>query len=185
MKQVKLDKIAEVFTGARLERFNSNSTQIQPVIRKIYTNNQIDYEDEKISIKLNDKFYTQKGDILIQLREPNIIIKANQEGLIVPMNFGVIRIKEGYDSNYIYHVLKNDVIPKNLKILIEGSILQTIRTNYLKELKIPILDNNEKQKDIGNLLNLIDKKSELHEKLTKTNDKLKNAILKNCIAKEE
>lgn len=184
MEKMKLDEIADVFTGARVERFNLNNTKNQPVIRKIYPNNQIDYNYEKISIELNDKFYTRKGDILIQLREPNIIIRVNQEGLIVPMNFGVIRTKSGYDSNYIYHILKNDIIPKNQKILVEGSILQTIRTNYLKELKIPIF-GNKKQENIGNLLDLFDKKKELYEKSTKKNDKLKNAILKNIITKED
>lgn len=180
----KLEKVADIFTGARLSRYNEHNTKKQSVIKKIYPNNQVDYEDEEISINLDNKYYSCKGDILVQLAKPNTITIVNEDGLIIPMFYSVIRVKEGYDSSYIYNVLKYDVFPKYQNILIEGSALQIIRINSLKELKIPIVPD-EYQSKIGGLLNLVDKKRDLYEKLIETDERVKKAILNNYVTGED
>ena len=187
MQHKKLKEIADVFTGARLGRFSkktSNALQEQTVIKKIYSNNNIEYETKEISIELDNKFYTRQGDILIQLAGENTIVKIDQEGLIVSMFYCVIRAKQGYDSNYIYHVLKNEILPKYQNILNEGSALQTIKTIYLKELKIPVIDQ-EKQIKLGELLYLINIKKDLHEKLSEIDEKMINAILNNYMKEDD
>lgn len=179
MQDKKLEEISNVFTGARLSRFNTTNNKSQPVI-KIHPNNQLDYKNEKISDNLDNKFYTKKGDILIRIMPPYTSMKIDQEGLIIPMSFVVIRPKPEYDSNYIYYILKNEILPKSQNILSEGSTLQTIRTKYLKKLKIPVIEK-EKQIKIGELLDLINKKKNLYKQIVEIDEKMERTILKDYI----
>ena len=76
------------------------------------------------------------------------------------------------------------MLPKYQNILNEGSALQIIKTIYLKELKIPVIDQ-EKQIKLGELLDLINIKKDLHEKLSEIDEKMIKAILNNYMKEDD
>lgn len=175
MEYKKLSEVADILTGARISRFNTLNTKKQAVIKKIYSNNEFDYELEEISEDLDQKFYTKRNDILISLTNPHTVIKVNKEGYIVPMTYIIVRVKSDYDAEYIYQILKNEIIPKKINRLIEGSILKTIRVIYLKEINIPIIDF-EKQKKMVKLLSLFEKRRKLCQRSIELTKELEKGV---------
>lgn len=176
MEYKKLSEIAVILNGARLSRFNEINTKKQPVIKKLYSNNLFDYDLEDISEDLDQKFYTQKNDILINLAKPHTIIKIDKEGYIVPMSYIIVRVKPDYDEDYIYQILKNEIIPKKINLLTEGSILKTIRLVYLKEIKIPMIEI-EKQIKLSKLLMLVEKRKSLSQKSIELTNEFEKSVL--------
>lgn len=177
--QKTLDEIADVFSGARISRFNKRNAELKPVFLRssaLTPGDQLRYSLEQISDELNEKYYSKKEDILILLANPESIIKVDIEGVIIPMDFAVIRVKKEYNSHFIYHLLKNKIISRELPRLVEGSVLQVIKTTYLKEIKIPIV-KKEKQDKCANLLKLIDKRIKLNKKFIELNETIEKSIL--------
>lgn len=171
----KLGEIATVLNGARLERFNKENVENQDVL-KINSNGEMEIVNESISRDLNNKFYTKKGDIILQTMVPNNLLKIEQDNVIVSMNYVIIRPHEEYYSNYICYLLKYHILNKEIAKLREGSTLKTIRVNYLKDIKIPIVEY-EKQEKIGNLLNALEKRKKLYNQLIESTENLEKSIL--------
>lgn len=156
MEYKKLGEIADIFTGARISRYQKGNMKKQPVIKRTLSDDyQIDYEMEDVSIELNSKFYSKKDDILVLLAGSNTITKMEHEGYIIPMAYAIVRVKEGYDPDFVYHLLKSEIFPRELNKLIEGSTLKIIKTSYLQEMKLPLIEY-EKQKEYGKILRLMD-----------------------------
>lgn len=177
--QKTLDEIAEVFTGARVSRFNKENAELKPVFLRpsaLSHENKLNYSLDRISNELNKKYYSKKEDILILLANPESIIKVDTEGIIIPMDFAVIRVKREYNPQFIYHLLKNKIITREIPRLVEGSVLRVIKTHNLKEIKIPIVEK-EKQDKCANLLKLIDKRIKLNKELIKLDENIEKVIL--------
>ena len=129
---------------------------------------------------INKKYISQKNDIIISLLEPGSICKLEEKGLIIPMQFAIIRLYENYDANYIINLLKSNTFKKELNKLVEGTGLKIIKSTYLKEVKLP-LPEYEKQEKIGKILNLIEKRTILNKKTIKLEKQLKEIILNQTI----
>lgn len=180
MKRIlQLSEIAYVFTGARLPRYKEN-TKKQEVIIKIYSSDKLECDMENVSKDLDEKFYTKKGDILIRTAQPNTISLVEEEGKIIPMYYLVVRTKKEFNSYYVYHFLKNVIIPSKLRILTEGTVLKTIRVHTLRNIKIPI-PKREEQDKIGELLNLIDKKIDLKNKEIDVEKEIQKSVLSKIV----
>ena len=78
------------------------------------------------------------------------------------MYYAVVRVKEGFDVDFIYHLLKSDIFPRELHKIVEGTTLKIIKTTHLKEINLPIPDY-ETQVEYGRLFKLMDKRINDHE----------------------
>ena len=177
MTEVKLKDIAEIFSGVHIFRFMDETADLKPVLKnKLDENNNLEFDYENISDKIDLKYYSKKGDILISLSEPNTVYKLNHEGFIITMYFVIIRLKDNYDSSFIFHILESNSCHKKLYKLLEGGALKVIKVADLKNLTME-LPSYEKQKQYGALLDLIDKKIELKEKSIKKDNDYKESII--------
>lgn len=178
----KLSEISEIHTGVRLNRLKEKNTSLKKVIKKISSENILEYEYtvESVPNSINEKFISQKNDIIISLLDPGSVCKLEKEGLIIPMQFAIIRLKENYDADFIINLLKSNVFKKELNKLVEGSGLKIIKSTYLKEVKLPLPDY-EKQEKIGELLKLIEKRIILNSKTIELEKQAKEAILNKTI----
>ncbi|MBO6122767.1 MAG: restriction endonuclease subunit S [Methanobrevibacter sp.] len=174
----KLSEISEIYTGVRLNRLKDHNTSLKKVIKKISSEDilEYDYSIESVSNSINDKFISRKNDIIISLLDPGAICKLESEGLIIPMQFAIIRLHENYDADFIINLLKSDLFERELVKLTEGTGIRIIKSSYLKELKLPIPDF-EKQQKTGELLSLIEKKIVLNTKIIELEKQAKKAIL--------
>ena len=166
----------------RLNRLKDNNTSLKKVIKKISSENILEYEYsiESVSNSINEKFISKRNDIVISLLDPGAICKLEKEGLIIPMQFAIIRLHENYDADFIINLFKSELFEKELARLSEGTGIRIIKSSYLKELKLPIPDF-EKQKKTGELLNLIEKKIVLNTRVIELEKQAKQAILNKSI----
>ena len=109
-----------------------------------------------VSKDFNPKFYSQKNDIVVLLAG-SVVTKLEKEGIIIPMYYAVVRVREGFDADFIYQLLKSDIFPKELHKLQEGTTLKVIKTTHLKQISLPLPDY-ETQMKYGNLFRLMDKR---------------------------
>ncbi|MFM5882242.1 MULTISPECIES: restriction endonuclease subunit S [Methanobrevibacter] len=173
----KLEDIAEVFSGVQISRFIDLNENKFPVIKNKFVEDEIlDYHYENISKNINKKYYSKKGDIIISLSQPNTVSLLQKEGFIIPMYFAIIRLNEGYDSSFIYHLMNSDLFHNKLHVLLEGGTLRVIKVADLKKMKINI-PNFEKQNDYGKFLDLIDKKCKLLNYKKSCNEKIKEYLI--------
>ena len=178
----KLSEISEIHTGVRLNRLKEKNTSLKKVIKKISSENILEYEYsiESVPNSINEKFISQKNDIIISLLDPGSVCKLEKEGLIIPMQFAIIRLDENYNADFIINLLKSNLFKKELNKLVEGSGLKIIKSTYLKEVKLPLPDY-EKQEKTGELLKLIEKRIILNSKTIELEKQAKDAILNKTI----
>ena len=178
----KLSEISEIHTGVRLNRLKEKNTSLKKVIKKISSENILEYEYsiESVPNSINEKFISQKNDIIISLLDPGSVCKLEKEGLIIPMQFAIIRLDENYNADFIINLFKSNLFKKELNKLVEGSGLKIIKSTYLKEVKLPLPDY-EKQEKIGELLKLIEKRIILNSKTIELEKQAKEAILNKTI----
>lgn len=180
----KLEDIADVFSGVQISRFiDLNGNKIPIIKNKFINENILDYYNENISKSINKKYFSKKGDILISLSQPNTVSILKEEGFLIPMYFAVIRLNEGYDHSFIYHLISSESFHKKLHIFLEGGALKVIKVADLKKMKINIL-NLEKQKEYGKFFDLIDEKNRLLENKKEYNKKIKEYLVQTQIKGE-
>lgn len=113
--------------------------------------------------ELNEEVLTRYGDVLIRLSEPytSIFIENNFEGIVVPVNYAIIRLKEKTILPEFLKFYINSINGKRsiLKVC-EGSILKTISIANLKDIKVKSYSIKE-QEDFINLNKLAIKEIEL------------------------
>lgn len=182
MEKQKLSDIAEIFTGVRIDRYNSTVGKPYPVIKKTFSENttQIECETEMFSEKLDEKYLSKKDDIIIFLLDPTKVTKLNKEGLVISMSYAVIRPKKEYDPTFITYLLKSDQFTRELNRLVVGTNMRFMRSGYIKDIKLPIPQYKE-QKTIGELLKLLERKNNLYTQSIELNNKIQKAILNNTL----
>ena len=110
---------------------------------------------------------TQKGDVLVRLREPNIAICIkNEEKILIPSLFAIVRLKKGIDilPEYLTMILNSNYVKKQYEKDLAGSSIITLKTSVLSEIIIPIIDI-EKQRKKVTLDELYQREVKLFEKL--------------------
>ena len=134
-KNKKLGDIARIYTGVRISRVKDGLTRPMPVLKRTSEeySSKLEYEIEDISIDIDPKFLSEKDDILILLSGSNNICKIEQEGFVIPMYYAIVKVNYGYDPDFIFHVLKSEVFPRELNRLMEGTSLKILKSRDLKE----------------------------------------------------
>ena len=178
MTTKKLDQIAEIFTGARTSRYINENNSLKPVIKNKFSQDKIhlEFSNEPISNKLDEKFYSRKGDIVISLSAPNNVSLIDKDDYIIPMQFAVIRLHDGYDPNFITAALKSSYFSNEISRRLEGTSLKIIKIEYLKEMELNIPDY-EKQKSIGEYFNLMNQRNMLLERKIELNKEFENKVM--------
>ena len=180
IKDYKFDEIADIFTGIRIKRYQKGFTVKQKVLKKTYEeSSKIETDDVMVSEDINEKFYSRKNDIVILLAG-STVSKLEDEGIIIPMYYAVVRVKEGFDVDFVFHLLKSDIFPRELHKIQEGTTLKIIKTTHLKKITLPIPDY-ETQVKYGRLFKLMDKRINLNLKLADLERKNEKLIMKNLI----
>ncbi|WP_288194412.1 restriction endonuclease subunit S [uncultured Methanobrevibacter sp.] len=179
MAYVNLSEIADIMSGLRIDRYMKKNTKMQKVYRisspkSVGNSLAIDYIE--ISSNIDDKYYSKRDDILLSMTRPTYIFKVKEEGVIIHSNFVILRVKEEYDSSYVYHSLKSE-FNHIMHILGEGSVLGFVRVSNLREINLNLPDL-ETQKKYGKLWDLIDEKIRLNEKKVLLENNLKRGIIK-------
>lgn len=177
-----LNEIAEIFTGLRISRYtdeSNNGKNVKVFKGKLSDIHNKDPEIEKmvLSDDIDKKFYSQKQDILLQVVGSSKTIKiVEQEGIIIPMNFIIIRVHEEYNPVFVFHLLNSVSFINILNRLSEGSSLQFVRIPDLRQIKLQIPDKKT-QNEYGNLLELVDIKKNLEIKKIEISKQLETAII--------
>jgi type I restriction enzyme S subunit len=180
IKKYKLEQVADVFTGIRITRYQNGDLKEQHVLKKTYEDSpNIDTKKEFVSKDFNPKFYSQKNDIVVLLAG-SVVTKLDKEGIIIPMYYAVVRVREGFDADFIYQLLKSDIFPKELHKLQEGSTLKVIKTTHLKQICLPLPDY-ETQRKYGNLFRLMDDRINKNLELIELERKKEKLIMKNLL----
>lgn len=176
MTYKKLSQIAEIFTGIRTSRYKNivegKNTKI--LLNKL-NNNKIEYETLKIN-KINQKYYSQKNDIILHLSDTKNITLLKEENILIPLNYAIIRTKKEYNPHYIYQILKSRNFQYTLERISEGSSIKFIKINDLKNIKIKTLEK-EKQEKYAKIMELLNKRNILNRKKIEKIEKYQNEII--------
>ena len=182
INRYRFDEIADIFTGIRVKRYQKGQTIKQKVLKKTYEDSskiEIDFED--VSEDINPKFYSRKNDIVILLAG-STVSKLEEEGIIIPMYYAVVRVRDGFDVDFVFHLLKSDIFPRELHKIEEGTTLKIIKTTHLKEIILPVPDY-EIQKKYGRLFKLMDQRINLNLELIELERQNEKLIMRNLFDK--
>jgi len=133
--------------------------------------------------KLDNKYLTNKGDIIIRLTTPYtaICINDRQEGLVIPSNFAIIRLKKQiYIPEFVALFLNSEIIEKQFFKSSISTTIPLIKTTHLRDMEIPdkTLDI---QKKIVELNQLQVKEKILLSRLMKEKEKLAKTSINKII----
>lgn len=90
--------------------------------------------------KLDNKYLTNKGDIIIRLTTPYtaICINDKQEGLVISSNFAIIRLKKQlYIPEFVALFLNSEIIEKQFFKSSISTTIPLIKTTHLRDMEIP------------------------------------------------
>lgn len=133
--------------------------------------------------KLEKKYLTNKGDVIIRLTAPYTAICINdmQEGLVIPSNFAIIRLKEQkFIPEFIALFLNSEIIGKKFFKSAISTTIPLIKTTHLRDVDIPE-KTLEMQKKIVELNQLQVKEKILLSHLMEEKDKLAKATINKII----
>ncbi len=188
IRKVRFEEIAEIFTGVRVKRYQKDKGKglvtKQPILKKTYSENssKLECDYEEVS-KINEKFFSRKNDIVILLAGSKVS-KIEEEGIIIPMYYAIVRVKEEYDVDFIFHLLKSDIFPRELHKIEEGTTLKIIKTTHLKSIELPVPDI-ETQRNYGKLFNLMDKRINLNLELADLEKQIEKSIINEMLVEEK
>ncbi len=136
--------------------------------------------------KLENKYLTNKGDIIIRLTTPYtaICINDKQERLVIPSNFAIIRLKgQNFIPEFVALFLNSEIIEKQFFKSSISATIPLIKITHLKKIDIP--DKQfAVQKKIVELNQLQVKEKILLSRLMEEKGKLAKASINKIIIEE-
>lgn len=192
MKTYKISEIADIQSGLVLSRKIANKET--PVylykrltLRSVTEDNLLDissFESYEACEPIDEQFLTKENDIIIRLFAPicTTLITKDNEGLVVPSQLAIIRVKEDclYLPGYLSIYLTNG---RCLETLIEGAGMaaqKIIKVRNIAELEIPCL-SIERQKLISDIANEQLNIISLYKKIIEQETLRTKATIKNII----
>lgn len=179
--KTKLDKIVDVSVGALTTRFSKRYEGPKEEKEVLYYKGKEIYtETEEIATDINNKYLSQKGDVLFRLSEPQFAIKVDgekvKEGVVISSKFAIIKPTEDIDSDFLVALLNSKIVKNQLNRYSEGSVIKIVKVKDLVNLDL-IIPSFEEQKKYMETIQLIDKEIELQKELITENRNLKEAII--------
>ena len=178
MEKTKLKDIADIFSGLSYRRYiDSEGIDYNVIVqRSIKRDGELsDFDSLRLS-DVKERFFTRKGDVLMKMSYPYDVVCADKPNLVVSDRIAIIRLKDGYDSDFIAHLLTNVHIKKQLHELGSSQKLPHTSLKEIKELELVIPDL-ETQTRYGELLNTINEKIAQDNLIVEYDRKLKERIL--------
>ena len=125
-------------------------------------------EEYESLIKVDDKFLTQKDDIIICSKPPYnvVLIDSDDEGILIPNNFIILR-KSKIDTTYLYNYL--NLIGSKMKFNSDDENTN-ITKGDVEQIKIDIDDNRIKK--ISDLSSRINKRQKAYGRLLDNDQEL-------------
>lgn len=181
MTIVNLGEIADIFVGVvpkrYLEEGNGNFKQIIVQGSMNYGEKLSNLDSVEFSEKLNEKYLTKNGDILMKLTSPNDAIYIEEEGLVIGERIAIIRLlDEEFNYKFVAHLLNSSTIKKQLNRVIGSGASSKVSIKDIKDLQldVPELDIQNK---LALLLDSIDDRISIYNDLIESDKKLKEGIL--------
>ncbi|MBI9008707.1 MAG: restriction endonuclease subunit S [Tenericutes bacterium] len=181
MNYIKLGDCADISTGLVLKRKEASRTDKKKYPYKTITLRSLEqdgwlneeyFDKFKSSEKLEDRYLTQIGDVIIRLSAPYtaIAIQNSQVGLVIPSLCAIIRNSSSeIISGYLAFLLNSDIMKKEYLRSSLGATIPVIRMTDLKETNVPVLPIEMQNKTIE-ISNLIIAEKKLYHQLLESKD---------------
>ncbi|WP_458453788.1 restriction endonuclease subunit S [Methanobrevibacter sp.] len=187
MKEMKLEDMAEIFSGLSYRRYlDEDGEKFKVVVqRSIKKDGELsDFDELKLKEDIKERYFTNYNDVLMKMPYPYDVVCVKEEGLVVSDRIAIIRLKKDYDPDFITHLLTNTHIRKQLHELGSSEKIPHTSLKEIRQLKLIVPDLNTQIK-YGELLNTINEK--IHEDLRQVeyDRKLKEAILNDLWGDDE
>lgn len=179
MKKITLNDIAEIISGLSYRRYlDEHGKKFKIIVqRSIKKDGELsDFEEVKLNDNFKSRYFTQKNDVLMKMTYPYDVVCVKDEDLIISDRIAIIRLKKGFDPEFIAHLLTNAHIKKQLHELGGSGKLPHTSLKEIKQLQL-ILPDLETQIKYGELLNTINDKIFEDQRQVEYDRHLKEAIL--------
>jgi len=189
---IQLNNLASIRTGLVLARKKAKLDSIDKIeyeqisLKSFGNGIKIDnlQNDTFISAqKIDRKYLTQKGDIIVRLRAPNfaLYIEKDDENLLIHSLLAVIRVKsDKINPKYLAYYINSRFAQKDLKQNVKGTTISMLKTADLENLKV-VLPPLQEQNKLVKFLELADKERELLNSIIQEKEKLSQSILDKII----
>lgn len=192
----KLKDIAQIQVGLTLARAKASPSSLESYPYQIFSMNAFPsdgiqmmhgFENPYLSSeKISENYLTQKGDVVIRLRDPirSVCIAESEKGLLVSSLAVIVRVDEKQIlGEYLAYYLNSKLAQGYFQIKVRGTAISMIRVTDLKEMSIPT-PSLKRQKQIIALMQEGDKQISLLNELVEKKTALKQQIFKTLISKE-
>ncbi len=179
MQNVILKDIAEIFSGLSYRRYlDENGDNFKIIVqRSIKKDGELsDFEELSLKSNIKNRYFTKNNDVLMKMTYPYDVVCVNQAGLVVSDRIAIIRFSEGFDPEFMAHLLTNTHIKKQLHELGGSGKIPHTSLKEIKQLKLQIPDFKT-QKKYGELLNTLNEKIFEDLRQVEYDRRLKEAIL--------
>jgi restriction endonuclease S subunit len=192
IKIVKLGDISSITTGQVIKRKEARPGDVDAIQYRILTLKSFDedgylvkeeLDSFKASEKIESKYITSKGDIVVRLSMPftSITIDEASEGILIPSLFVVIRINSNdILPSYLSLYLNSNKMKKQYMREARGTAIQILKTSAFKEFEIMLPDMSMQEQTVA-LNELMMREKRLLQLLIKENNKRNQIILENMI----
>ena len=180
MNKVKLNDIAEVFTGLSYRRYiDPEGKEYDVIVQRSIKKDGILEDFERVHLKpesVKPHHFTKEGDVLMKMPYPYDVVCVSQSGLVVSDRIAVIRLKPHHDPSFIAHLLTNAHVKKQLYELSSTEKMPHASLRQIKELEL-VMPDFETQEKYGQLLDTITEKLYEDQKVVEYDRDLKEGIL--------
>ncbi|WP_233880293.1 restriction endonuclease subunit S [Virgibacillus halodenitrificans] len=193
---MQLREIAIVKTGLVLSRKKAEfdhetmATYKLITLRNITNDGTIDsttYEEFKSNDVLDSHYFTQEGDVLLRLSNPNTAVYIDKEasGLLIPSYFAIIKVdKSKLLPEFLAWYLNTKEVKKEFERFQSGTRIPSTNQNIIKTLPISIT-TIDKQKVLIDIYRLHLKEKELYRMLIEEKEKRFAGLSKQLLHKSE
>lgn len=178
MDKVKLKDIAEVISGMSYRRYlDENGREYEVVLQRSIQRDGVLGDFSKFRLRnVKEQYFSKPGDVLMKMPYPYDVVCVDRQNLVISDRIAIIRLKGGYDSNFIAHLLTNAHVKKQLHELGSTERIPHTSLSEIKELELRVPDLKT-QREHGKLLDLINEKIAEDLNMVKYDQRLKEGIL--------
>lgn len=179
MQKMILDDMAEIFSGLSYRRYLDEDGDNFKIIvqRSIKRDGELsDFEEVSLKSNIKERYFTHENDVLMKMTYPYDVVCVSDENLVISDRIAIIRLKEGFDPEFIAHLLTNAHVKKQLHELGGSGKMPHTSLKEIKQLQL-IVPDFETQFKYGELLNTINDKIFEDLRQVEYDRHLKEAIL--------
>lgn len=139
------------------------------------------FNEEKLNINFDEKYFSRKGDILMKTIAPNTAVcVVDEEGYVVGDKIVIIRLHKNYDCNFIATLLNSMFVKKQLHKYMSSSSVKHVSLDNIKNLNL-ILPDIDQQREYSEIFTLIDEKIITTQKILKSTKNLKDGLINDLL----